>query len=270
MIRLFQRQLVAFLASLAISLPAAATSYSIDYTDLWWSGEAESGWGINFIQQHEIIFATIFHYGPDNTAHWYSASGMAPVGGSTSIFSGELTESRGPWFGAPWNPALVSRTQVGTMTVSFSGPNNGTLQYSVNGVQVTKQITRVTWRNNQLAGIYIGGMVGRGASCGQVATFDNLSIQQSGTQVTMRVDYFQGGTGTPAACTYTGNLVAQGRLSAINNGTYLCTLNGVNANNGTFSITAMDIGLNGFHGTYSGQDQFCQVTGRFGGVRDVP
>lgn len=86
MIRLLKRHLVAFFATLAVSLPAAATTYSTDYTDLWWSGQSESGWGINLIQQHEVIFATMFVYHSDNTAHWYSASALMPVGGSTTLF----------------------------------------------------------------------------------------------------------------------------------------------------------------------------------------
>jgi hypothetical protein len=276
MIKHIWRHVVALFATLAIALPAAATSYSTDYSDLWWSGVGESGWGINFVQQHDIIFATAFVYHSDNTAHWYSAT-LRPVGGSTSNYSGTLQESRGPWLGNPsFDPNAVTRVDVGAMTVVFSGPNNGSLNYSVNGVQVSKQITRLSFANNNISGIYIGGMVGRSSGCstvaaGQVAVFDNLTVTQNGNSVTMRVDFNQGGTGTASVCTYTGTLSQAGRLSAINGGTYSCNVGGTATNAGTFSLSGLDAGVNGFSASYSGQDQFCSsYSGRFGGIRDVP
>src|SRR5258706_1177108 len=277
MIKLIQRHLGTFLASLAIAFPAAATTYSTDYTDLWWGGTSESGWGVNLVQQGEVIFATLFVYANDNSAHWYSASALLPVGGSTTNFSGELVESRGPWLGNPtFDPNAVTRTLVGSMTLSFSGPSTGSMNYTVNGTIVSKQISRITWRNVNIAGNYIGGMVGRSSSCsgvspGQVALFDGLTVTQSGTNVTMRVDFNQGGTGTASTCTYSGTLAQAGRLGAINAGTYSCTVGGTTANQGTFNLSAIDAGVNGFHATYTAQDQFCaSYIGRFGGVRDVP
>lgn len=274
----FRRHVVAFFATLALSLPAAATSYSIDYTDLWWSGESESGWGLQLTQLHDVIFATAFVYHSDNSAHWYSAT-LNPVSGSTTLYSGDLIESRGPWLGSPtFNPNAVTRTTVGAMTVSFTGANSGSLQYSVNGVQVSKQITRLAVRNNNLAGIYLGGLVARSTNCtgvspGQILVFDNLTVTQTGTvapSMTMRVDFFQSGTGTPSSCTYSGTLSQAGRLSSINNGTFSCTVGGSPANQGSFTMTAIDVQQNGFHSTFAGVDQYCAYNGRFGGVRDVP
>ena len=74
----FLRRLLALLAlGVAFAMPARATTYSIDFTDIWWNA-AESGWGINVAQRSNIIFATLFVYGPDNTARWYSAT-LVPV-----------------------------------------------------------------------------------------------------------------------------------------------------------------------------------------------
>ena len=43
MISTLKRHAVAILATLAVSLPAAATSTGLDYTDPWWGGQAEHG-----------------------------------------------------------------------------------------------------------------------------------------------------------------------------------------------------------------------------------
>ena len=40
-------------------------------------------------------------------------------------------------------------------------------------------------------------------------------------------------------------------------------------NAGTFSMTAIDSQLNGFHARFAGRDQFCTYSGRFGGTRDA-
>ncbi len=44
-----------------------------NYTDLWWNPE-ESGWGINFTHQGEILFATLFTYGADGEPDWFAMS----------------------------------------------------------------------------------------------------------------------------------------------------------------------------------------------------
>jgi len=59
-------------------------------------------------------------------------------------YTGALLQTVGPAFNAsPWTaitPAQI--TQVGTMTVSFVGTNQGALVYTVNGTSVTKSIQR--------------------------------------------------------------------------------------------------------------------------------
>ena len=59
-------------------------------------------------------------------------------------YLGELYRTTGPAFNAvpftPIGPANI--TQVGTMRLRFSNGENGTLEYSVDGVNVTKSITR--------------------------------------------------------------------------------------------------------------------------------
>jgi hypothetical protein len=261
----------AFIAAITLSLPAAASTFSIDYTDLWGGGQpnpTENGWGLNLIQQGDIIFATMFVYGPDNTARWYSASALAPSGGSTT-WSGQLAQTTGPYFGTNWNNASVAATVVGTMTVTFSSANAGTLTYSVNGVNVAKPISRFSLRAPNLNGHYIGGAV---ANCNNggpgVLIFDNLTVTQNGTSVSMGVQFFNG-QGVSSNCTFNGTLTTTGRTGSIG-GNYSCTIGGNPGNVGAFSITNLESSINGFNGNYSASDQFCpSQAGRFGGVRDV-
>jgi lysyl endopeptidase len=128
-----------------VSVTGAATSAGTNYTALWWNAPAnsESGWGINFVQQGDIAFATLFTYDSSGAPMWLFMSGGTRQG-TADTFSGTLYRATGPAFYAnPFTPIGAGNlTQVGTMTVAFSGSNAGTLTYSVNGVNVTKSITK--------------------------------------------------------------------------------------------------------------------------------
>ena len=253
--------------------PAAATTYSTDYTDLWWNPN-ESGWGVNLIQQYDTIFATLFVYGPDNSPRWYVASSLMPTGAAAGLtaFTGPLYSTTGPWFGANWSggdPPVV----VGSMTLLFNSAGTGSLSYVVNGTTVTKEIFRQTWRNNAIAGNYLGGITAIGTSCknipnGPILIFGNLAIAQNTTQVGMRIDFVDQ-VGRVSFCTMNGTFAGQGRLGTISQGTWNCTYGNTPGNTGTFTLTSIDAGVNGLTSTFTASDQYCVYSGKFGGLRDV-
>lgn len=264
--RLLRRFAAAAALALGIHAPAqAGTSFGIDYTDLWFN-PAESGWGINVIQQLGTVFATLFVYGPDNSARWYVASDLR---GGQNSFTGTLYQTNGPYFGAPWtgggNPA-----PVGSMTLSFSAFDRGTLTYTVNGVSVTKQIQRQTFRPNDIAGNFIGGFSATASGCadagsnGPALAAGLLQVSQGGSSATMTIE-FVNAANVPGSCTYSGAYTPSGRLGTIS-GTYTCSF----GSSGTFTLSQVDVTRNGFNATYSASDQFCSsYSGFFGGIRDV-
>jgi len=266
------RLLTSFLAAAAaaLALPAAAASQSTDFTDLWYNAPAESqsGWGVNVIQQHNTLFVTLFVYGPDNTPRWYVASNVASVG--TNTFSGQLfSVGTGTWFGAPWT-GISGVQQVGNITFTFGTATTGSMQYTVDNVQVTKSIVRQTWAGENLTGNYIGGLVGAGPVCGAngIIVHGDLTVTH-GSTVSMRTD-FTNANGQPGTCNYAGAYSQVGSMGQIDNGTYNCTINNQsNALVGTFSISEIKVTRNGFNGRISGSDNGCNYTGFFGGIRDV-
>ncbi|MBS0327719.1 MAG: S8 family peptidase [Proteobacteria bacterium] len=113
-----------------------------NYQGLWWASpaESESGWGLNVAHQGNTIFATWFTYDATGKALWLS---MTAVEGTPGVFSGQMVETNGPPFSAvPFNPSLVTRTVVGNGTLTFTDANDGSFNYTVNGVTQTKPITR--------------------------------------------------------------------------------------------------------------------------------
>ena len=128
---------------------AAATNYQ----DMWWSlGGMESGWGINFAHQGDVIFATWFTYDVAGNPLPMSAT-LFKVGPNPNTFAGTVIKTTGPPFSAvPWNPAAVVRTELGTATVTFANGNRATFSYTValNGpmsaVTQSKEIERQVFR----------------------------------------------------------------------------------------------------------------------------
>jgi hypothetical protein len=116
---------------------------STNYQDLWWN-PAEPGWGISLVHQGNILFGLLYVYDTNGTALWLSMSEGRQTGART--FSGTLYASTGPAFNAsPWTQA--STNAIGQMTLSFSDGENGTLSYTINGLQVVKQIKRTVYAN---------------------------------------------------------------------------------------------------------------------------
>ncbi|MGE0355284.1 MAG: DVUA0089 family protein [Burkholderiales bacterium] len=114
-------------------------SYAGNYQDLWWN-PAESGWGVNFAHQGDIVFATLFTYEASGRSAWFVMSRGDRVPGTRS-FQGTLYRTSGPPFDAnPWRP--IALAPVGSMQVSFGNGNSGTLSYTIDGIPVTKPITR--------------------------------------------------------------------------------------------------------------------------------
>jgi hypothetical protein len=113
-----------------------------NYQGLWWASPAasESGWGINFAHQGDVIFATWFTYNASGKALWMT---MIATRASEGVYGGTLYQTHGPAFSAtPFKPTAVATTEVGTATLTFSDESNGSFAYTVNGIQQTKAITR--------------------------------------------------------------------------------------------------------------------------------
>ena len=119
---------------------AAATNYQ----DLWWTA-SEPGWGINFAQQGNSIFATWYTYNADHTPLWLSA--LVQRQGTTNVYAGPMYQNAGSRFDA-FNTAQVTTNPVGTATLTFGDGANATFGYSVmvapfpGPINKTKAITR--------------------------------------------------------------------------------------------------------------------------------
>ena len=257
-------------AALAAALAARAATPSMDdLTDLWFKPN-ESGWGVNLIQQGNIVFATLFVYDITGKAHWFVASSMvaAPVPSDRPVlFTGDLFETTGPAFSAPaFNPASVTVRRVGTATFEFTPPNSGHLTYTVDGVSVAKDVERQAWAQNDLSGQYYGARVTQlspttpGCST-RVGTqvFDAIDLAHLGGSIAITATH---GSPVDESCRYTGSYVQNGHVGSVD-GTYTCN----SGANGTFTLRNLEGGRHGFAAAYTATDRTCRVVGNFSAQR---
>jgi hypothetical protein len=239
--RFFRNLAAVVLVALACLRPAAAAN---DYTDLWWNAN-ESGWGANFIQADDFIFVTFFIYDAALQPTWYSAQ---MTRASNGVWSGPLFLTSGSWFGAPWNPAQRTTTQVGSVTFTPLSVTAGTLAYNVGTINVTKSITRQTLKTIAVGGGYLGGIYGDVFNCQNpllnqtYRAFADFAVIQN-TNGQLQIDFAVQGGGT---CSMRGASIQQGQLFRIPNAAYTCT-NGLST---TANVTHIKATMQGFEGQW--------------------
>jgi hypothetical protein len=122
----------------------ATTAAAANYQGLWFN-PAESGWGINFAHQGDVIFASWFTYDLTGKGTWLV---MTATKTGPGTYTGQLFQGTGPAFDAVPFPPLGSPGGAtvsglgGTGTITFTDANNATFAYTLAGTSQTKPITR--------------------------------------------------------------------------------------------------------------------------------
>ncbi len=120
--------------------PSGDIAPPVNFTDLWWD-PTQSGWGVAITHQFKTMFLAWYVYDSAGKPVWYVASNCDASVGDAGC-SGKVYRTTGPAFGPDFDPAQVRVVEVGTASVAFTDPNNGTLNFSVDGVTGSKTITR--------------------------------------------------------------------------------------------------------------------------------
>lgn len=236
------------------------TNVTTDTTDVWWP-DAESGWGAQLFHQRDVVFVTIFVFGPGKVPTFYVAALFnTPFGSGT--FTGTLYSATGTPIGSPWNPADVSETAVGTMTFTLTGIGTGTLAYNVGAINVSKTINRQAFRFEDNSGDYVltdtyGSTMG---GCGTGIETGTLNIVQTGTSATLTINW------DGNICTFPTTYSQLGRL-----GQYQGTMSCSNGTTGTANFFEVHNRVKMLTGRYNITNSFgCPYTGRFAAIAPTP
>ena len=126
-------------ASLALSVLASGPP---DYTDIWWAGKAEDGWGVSITQHGIVQFIVIYAYDGAGKPLWYVMPGGSWNAGQTA-YTGPLYLPTSAPFNAYNKAQFKINASVGMATVTYAGSGAATLTYTINGVSGTKSIQRL-------------------------------------------------------------------------------------------------------------------------------
>lgn len=127
---------------LEASLDVASTAaIARDYTDLWWGGASQNGWGISIAQHGAMQFNVLYTYDAKGRPVWYAMPGGTWDAAGTT-FSGALYEPAS----APFDAYVASRMQVGApvgqASIRFTSASTAQLAYTIDGVSGSKAIER--------------------------------------------------------------------------------------------------------------------------------
>ena len=236
------------------------TAFSTDVSDLWWN-PSESGWGMQLVQESNFVFATVFIYGSDGRPTWIT--GELTAGGGP-VFSGPVYVTTGPWFGGTFDPGAVGTRQAGTMTFTLQSAATGVLNYSVDGVSVTKEVQRETLALENYTGDYFTSYDLQSSGCvdpaqnGATVGAMGMNVSQSGTSMSMTWSFSNGDV-----CTYSGAYGQAGHLGSFA-GAFSCN-SGDAGNMVLFEMTNRPGTITG-RLIGSGTNSGCSYTGFFSGI----
>jgi len=248
-----------FSAAAFSAIAASFTAHAGTFTDMWWNA-SESGWGMNIVQQDETAVITLYTYDANRNPVWYFAS-TVPVTAYTAaglpIFVAELYRTRGPWEGGSFDPAQVSPVRVGVLSLEPRDKDRLRLSYSVDGLTVNKEVTRMTFRHHKASGIYRGAFNLRQI----LPDRGPFGTSETNADIVLNIEAGQARMNTlvnGVQCEYRGPYVQSGKLGSFS-GSFTCN----NDRNGTFTVTDLEIAAHGVSGMMTTATPELQERGRF-------
>jgi hypothetical protein len=127
---------------IAVNAPAKV------WQDLWWSGYAETGWGMSVIQHRDMLVGIIYAYDDAGKPIWYVMPGGTWNPARTEFTGAVYVPKASPYFAYDTARFDVG-APIGSATLAFNQYNSATLDYVINGVHGHKDITRLDFGRNE-------------------------------------------------------------------------------------------------------------------------
>ena len=261
-LRSIARLVIACALACAAGGVAAQGAYTGTLLTGLWSTPSEPGSGVTATHEEPVIFLTFFIYRGDRTPYWVSATvTRAPDAGGAFVYTGDLYETNGPPFGAPFDPAQVTYRKVGLVTFASNGVT-ATVTYTIDGVTVSKALTRFTLHNLDFSGTYAGAITYVTGNCTSPALNGRTFLEYGLTTITQpagQLNILIHGANT--TCAMSGNYLQLGSWGNAS-GAMSCT----DGTSGSVLIAAMRLTVAGFTGAFRAQTAQCELSGTIGGI----
>ena len=210
--------------------PALGHALTANYEDWWWNDQ-QSGHGLNIGQQNDVLFVSWFTYDETGAGMWLTMS--ATLTGTRA--SGNWIRTTGPALGTPFDPSRVTRTTVGTGTLTFGSLHDATLDWTVNGKSGAVTLTRMSWASRAPAGAQAGRIYVNVQGCPAGPPLNvpiSSTYTTNGSAITVVDDYRPTGT---KVCTMSGTLIPSGSYWFVS-GSYACDNSQTGAWQGTILV----------------------------------
>ena len=120
---------------------SAAASGPLDYTDMWWVGTSENGWGVSITQHGMVQFIVLYVYDANGKPVWFVMPGGSWNANQTA-YTGALYQPTSSPFSAYDATQFKPGASVGTATFTYTSATAATLTYTINGISGSKSIQR--------------------------------------------------------------------------------------------------------------------------------
>lgn len=246
------------IAGLAACGAAPAAAIDVDPADLWWNA-GEPGWGMQLVRGGSAVFATLFVYDAGGRPTFFTATLEQAAG----AWSGTLYVTGGPSFLAPsYDASGVTRRVAGALTFSPVSAETAALQYSVDGVAVSKTVTRQPLRVDDFSGRYAVVVQRVTTHCSDSGANRDETVAEAAAVTQSGAVLDMAWTSAQRVCRFAGNVAQAGSLAATSTA-YTCS-DGEEGTMAWFELTRRNGIVSGRfqgHGISNGCDYRGQFTG---------
>lgn len=114
---------------------------ALNYQDIWWNPN-ESGWGLNLSHQADSLAGAMYTFDADRKGLWLLLQNVTR--GGDGAYTGDLFRFTGrAFYTVPFG--IDPPVRVGTMRLDFTSGDEGRIDYTVNGVAVSKTMQRLAY-----------------------------------------------------------------------------------------------------------------------------
>ena len=138
-----------FAALVIFAVTACSAAASSNYQDWWWN-PALDGMGLNVGQQGDTLVVAWYLYDADGEPTFLTLAG--PL--IDDVVEGTLWRSTGPLPGPGYDPADVSRTDVGDAILTFESGNRAVFAYEYDGESGAFEVERFTYDRTDASGAW--------------------------------------------------------------------------------------------------------------------
>jgi Calx-beta domain/Putative Ig domain len=135
-------------AEQTLTFDVEANGPKVDYSDMWWAGQEENGWGLAIVQKGSVQFNAFYVYDSAGKPTWYVMPGgqwntvRLPTAEPYTIYSGLLYQPTSSPFREYDATQFRVGVPVGNASITFMDANTAVLTYNINGIRGEKQVKR--------------------------------------------------------------------------------------------------------------------------------